>query len=116
MVKEFTRLDAAPVLPARPQIVGPTPAPDSVLAFVSSTTPGGPGVVQTLIVLLVYAAYIFRAPATPWSLIIGALVLMLTPWVPVLFGYGSTIAASIIFLNVLAGAFSYKVFMARTES
>ena len=41
---------------------------------------------------------------------------MLTPWVPVFFGYGSTVAASITFVNIAAGAFAYKIFFARTET
>ena len=41
---------------------------------------------------------------------------MLTPWVPVIFGYGSTIAASINFVNIAVGAFAYKVFVARAEA
>ena len=65
---------------------------------------------------MVYAALIFTCKPTPWGILLCALALMLTPWVPVIFGYGSTIAASIIFLNILAGAFSYKAFVARTES
>ena len=87
-------------------------APDTEAAsfneFLSRTTPGGPVVVQSLIVLMVYAALIFTCKPTPWGILLCALALMLTPWVPVIFGYGSTIAASIIFLNILAGAFSER--------
>ena len=46
----------------------------------------------------------------------AAIVLVMTPWIPVFFGYGSTLAAVIILVNVAAGAFTYKVFAARTES
>ena len=45
----------------------------------------------------------------------ASVVLILTPWAPVMFGIGDTIAASIVFVNVLSGAFVYKVFAARTE-
>ncbi len=86
------------------------------IEFLSATTPGGPVMAQTLVVILVYAAFLFKAPATPTGLIMAAIVLILTPWVPVLFGYGSTIAASINMVNIVVGALIYRVFAARTES
>ena len=116
VVMAFTRRAPIPAVVAPPVLAEPDAEGESFNEFLSRTTPGGPVVIQSLIVLIVYATYIFSAPAKPWTIMLGAMVLMLTPWVPVIFGYGSTIAASIIFLNILAGAFSYKVFMARTES
>ena len=60
--------------------------------------------------------FMLTAPATPWSLIMGAVVLTMTGWVPVLFGFGSTIAASIVAVNVVVGAYTYKAWAARTEA
>ena len=59
--------------------------------------------------------FMARAPQTPWGVMMASVVLILTPWAPVMFGIGDTIAASIVFVNVLSGAFVYKVFAARTE-
>ena len=55
-------------------------------------------------------------PATPWGIITAAAVLILSPWVPYVFGFGDPIAASIVFVNVVAGTFTYKVFASRTEA
>ena len=107
-------LPAAPDVPA--PLAPPVAEPDSIVDFVSRTTPGGPGVVQVLVTLLVFTGYIFTAPATPWGLLLGAVVLVTTPWVPVLFGVGSTIAASIIALNIVLGALCWKTWAARTEA
>ena len=94
----------------------PDGRPGSFVAYLSESTPGGPVMAQTMMVILVYIMFILRTPATPWGIIMAAVVLVLTPWIPVLFGYGEEIAAAIIFVNVLAGAFAYKVLFARTES
>ena len=90
--------------------------PGSFVELLSKITPGGPVMAQALIVIMVYTMFIFTAPPTPWGIMLSAIVLILTPWVPVLFGYGSTIAGSIVFVNVVAGAYAYKVFAARTEA
>ena len=103
-----------PVLP--PELTNPTATATSFVEFLTETTPGGPVMAQTLIVILVYLMFILRAPATPWGVMLSAIVLILTPWIPVVFGYGSTIAAAIILANVGSGAFTYKAFVARTES
>ena len=60
--------------------------------------------------------FMLTAPTTPWGLIMGAVVLTMTGWVPVLFGFGSTIAASIVAVNVVVGAYTYKAWAARTEA
>ena len=106
---------AAPALPLTP-FAEPTAVAGSFVAFLSETTPGGPVIAQTLIVILVFVGFLYKMPATPTGIIQAAVVLVMTPWIPVLFGYGSTISAGIILVNVVAGAFSYKVFAARTES
>ena len=104
-----------PTIPA-PAAIGEADALDgSFTAWLQETTPGGAVMAQTLIVILVYIMFLFRAPSTPWGVMLTAVVLILTPWVPVVFGFGDTIAASIVFVNVVAGAFVYKVFAARTE-
>ena len=106
--------DVSPVTPRA--LTKPAGAEDSFVEFLSETTPGGPLMAQTLIVILVYVMFVFGAPSSPWGIILSAVVLIMTPWVPVLFGYGSTMAASIIMVNVLTGAYAYKVFAARTEA
>ena len=105
---------AAPATPA--PLVAPATEPDSFAEWLSATTPGGPVMVQLMIVLIVFVGFILTAPATPWGLIMGAVVLTMTGWVPVLFGFGSTIAASIVAVNVVVGAYTYKAWAARTEA
>ena len=112
----FTRDAATPAVVAPPLLADPPSEDESFNEFLARTTPGGPVVVQSLIVLIVYAGLIFTCKPTPWGILLCALALMLTPWVPVFFGYGSTVAASIIFVNIAAGAFAYKVFVARAEA
>ena len=69
-----------------------------------------------LITIIVFVGFLFTAPATPWGLILGAVVLIMTPWIPTFWGFGSTIAASIVGINVAVGAFTYKAWAARTEA
>ena len=87
----------------------------SFIDFLATSTPGGPVMAQTLIVIIVSVMFSFKARPTPAGTMMAAIVLIMTPWIPVLFGFGSTIAAVIVLVNVSAGAFSYKVFAARTE-
>ena len=64
----------------------PVAAADSFVDFLSSTTPGGAVMAQTLIVIIVFTMFIFTAPQTAWGIGLSAVVLILTPWVPVLWG------------------------------
>ena len=74
-------------------------------------------VAQTMIVILVFLGFTFTAKPTPNNIILSAICLIITPWVPVVvFGIGPTIAASIIFVNILTGAYAYKSFAGRTEA
>ena len=92
----------APARPASPApLVAPPTEPDSFAEWLAETTPGGPVMAQMLIVLIVFVGVLLTAPATPWGLIMGAVVLTMTGWVPVLFGFGSTIAASVVAVNVV---------------
>ena len=84
-------------------------------AWLQETTLGGAVTAQLLITILVFVMFMARAPQTPWGVMMASVVLILTPWAPVMFDIGDTIAASIVFVNVLSGAFVYKVFAARTE-
>ena len=97
------------------QITAPTAAPNSMVAFISDTTPGGPVVAQNLIVLLVYALWMWKGAQTVQSLMIGGFILVLTPWVPLMFGMGDPIAAVINFVNVLLGAYVYKYYFEAKE-
>ena len=94
----------------------PTAESASFVEFLSDSTPGGAVMAQTLITIITYIGFLLRAPRTDWGVILTAIVLIMTPWVPVLFGYGSTMAGVIVFVNVLAGAYVYKIFFARTET
>ena len=64
---------------------------------------------------MVFVMFLARAPQTPLGVMMASVVLIVTPWVPVIFGFGDTIAASIVLVNVLSGSFVYKMFAARTE-
>ena len=96
-------------------ITEPAGEPDSFVEFLTATTPGGAVTAQMLIVILVYLMFIYGAPPTPRGIMMSAGVLILTPWVPMLFGYGDVIAASIILINVILAAYSYHVFAARAQ-
>ena len=116
VVMDFRRVNPeSPTVPIPPE-AKPAAAPGSFVEFLSNTTPGGPVMAQTLVVILVFIMFVFSAPPTPWGIIMSAIVLILTPWAPVLFGYGSTMAAAIVLINVVTGAFAYKAYFARTEN
>lgn len=103
----------SPVSP--PPLVDPVGVAGSFTEFLATSTPGGPVMAQTLIVIVVYLMLSFRASPNPQGVLLMTTALIMTPWIPVLFGFGSTIAAVIVLVNVAAGSFSYKVFAARTE-
>ena len=105
---------AAPTVPL--PLVPPTADTGSFAEWLAETTPGGPVMAQMLITLIVFAGFLIKAPATPWGIMLAALVLIMTPWLPTIWGFGSTMAASIVFVNVVAGAYCYKIYIARTES
>ena len=111
----FSRRVAAAAPTTPPPLVAPVAEPDSFVEWLAETTPGGPVMVQALITVIVFVGFMLTVPATPWGLLLGAVVLITTPWLPVVFGFGSTIAASIVAINVLAGAFTYKAWVGRTE-
>ena len=71
---------------------------------------------QMIMVIFVYVAMVQLVPATPRGILAAGLVLVLTPWIPVLIGFGSSLAANIIFVNVAVGDFAYKAWIRRTES
>ena len=63
---------------------------------------GGGVVAQLLVTISVFAMFLYKTPTTPWGIIMAAAVLILSPWVPaVAFGFGDTIMASIVFVNVV---------------
>ena len=115
MAINFVRHRSQTVTTSGTPLTEPAGATDSFIAFLSETTPGGAVMAQSLIVLFVYAMFLYRAPGTPQGVIMSAIVLILTAWVPALLGYGDPIAASIIFINVLAGAYAYRSFTRQAE-
>ena len=101
--------------PTPDPLTDPSGEPDSFVEFLAERTPGGPIVAQALIVILVYAGFLFRSPSDPWSILIAAVVLIMTPWVPVFWDFGEPVAAALVGLNVAAGAYAYKSWAAGPE-
>ena len=113
----FTRRTAVPIHVAPTRITeADVGAPGSFIQWVADTTPGGPVTAQMVMVIFVYVAMLQSVPATPRGILGATVVLVLTPWVPVLIGFGSSLAASIMFVNVVVGGFAYKARLRRTES
>ena len=102
-----------PTLP--PALVDPPGEAKSFIQFLSETTPGGPIAFQMLTTIIVFLGFVFRAPPGAWGVLMSAIVLVMTPWVPVIWGYGSTLAAALNLLNVGMGTFSYRVLAARAD-
>ena len=113
---EFRRLRSQAVAVVPPRLTDPPGTPGSFVRFLAESTPGGPDVAQMLIVVLVFLGFVHTVRPTPHGIVMSAIVLIMTPWLPVLFGFGSTMAGVIVLVNMLAGGFSYKAFFARTES
>ena len=114
---EFTRR-VAPTIHVAPTRITEDDVgePGSFIQWVADTTPGGPVTAQMIMVIFVYVAMLQSVPATPRGILAAGTVLVLTPWLPVLIGFGSSLAASIIFVNVAVGGFAYKAWIRRTES
>ena len=108
------RLPAAS--PVQPQaLVNPTAPDGSFVQFITDTSPGGPTTIQATITILVFGLFLMKTPASPLGVMTATIVLIMTPWIMVLFGFGSTIAAVIVLVNVATGSFAYKALMGRTE-
>ena len=97
-----------PTLPGG--ITGP-PATAGTFAHLMNRTPGGPVVTQMLITVIVFSATLFSSSRTTGShrVLMCLGVLVLTPWVPAIFGYGSYILSSLLTIVVLAGGLASKV-------
>ena len=98
------------------QVAEPATEPGSWAEFVVETTPGGAVVFQFALVVIVYASWMFRRRHTVQSLLLGAVILVLTPWITVIFGVGDVVGAVINSMNVALGAYVYKYYFDRTES
>ena len=59
-------------------------------------------VAQGLIVIVVYALYILKAPPSTVGILGGAILLVLSAWIPVVLRFGSILAASATLMNVAA--------------
>ena len=112
---EFTRHvgQAQPTVVSR--IIPPDPASNSMVDFIVKTTPGGPEVAQNLIVLLVFGTWMLKGNHSGYSLLLAGVILVLTPWVPVIFQLGTPLAAAINFVNILLGAYVYKYYFEARE-
>ena len=55
-------------------------------------------------------------PDGTWRIFGAVLVLVLSAWVPVMLGFGEPFAAAVMMMNVALGAFSFKAWMARSET
>jgi len=110
------RRHVAQAAPFQAAAITPPPAsPNTIVRFVSDTTPGGPEVAQNLIVLIVYGLWAFKKNHNTASLLLGGLILVLTPWVSVIFQMGTPMAAVINTMNLLLGAYVYKYFFEGRE-
>ena len=112
---EFSRTwQAAAVLPGI-ALAEPVTGEGTFARFVDDTTPGGAIIAQNLIVLTVYFFWAFKGIKMSSSLLLGGAILVLTPWIPVIFAFGSVHAAAINLVNILLGAFVYKYFFSARE-
>ena len=97
-------------------LVYPVGEPASFVEFLSATTQRGPVVMRIDITVVVATITLTRAATTPAGVGLTSVELILTPWLPVLFGYGEPMAAVLVAFNVVVGAFAYKVSVARGEA
>ena len=112
---EFVRHIAEAQPAAVSRIIPPDPASNSMVDFIVETTPGGPEVAQNLIVLLVFGTWMLKGNHSGYSLLLAGVILVLTPWVPVIFQLGTPLAAAINFVNILLGAYVYKYYFEARE-
>ena len=122
VVLSFRRHGADPVAPVTPPgLTEPIAERGSFVEFLVDTTPGGPVVFQSLLTIFVYCAYLFsvykrKERPSVFEVLLAAMVLCLTPWIPTFWSIGDPIAGVIILANLANGAFVYKAFFARTEA
>lgn len=111
-VKQYHKLN-----PFGPTLVAPVCDKGTIVCLIQDTTPGGLRTAQILITILTYFLLMMAIKnPSAWDLWILVLALVITPWVPVFFGFGDTIVASLVLFNAAAGAFAYKAWVARTEA
>lgn len=115
VVLEFRRHSAQTRRAISAAIAEPTAEPGTIWRFLADTTPGGPVVAQNLIVILVYGMWAVRKNHSTSSLLWGGVILVLTPWVPVIFQFGTPMAAVINMVNLGLGAYVYKYFFEGRE-
>lgn len=112
---EFRRHEGQTAQAQSEAVAQPSAAPNTIWRFLADTTPGGPVVAQNLIVLMVYGMWAVRKNHSTNSLLMGGVILVLTPWVPVMFQFGTPMAAVINMVNLLLGAYVYKYFLEGRE-
>ena len=102
----------AAALPLPSGITGPS-APAGNFTDLMNKTPGGPVVTQMLITVGVFLAVLFgvRSGDAPRRVMMCLGALVLTPWIPAIFGFGSFILSSLLTIFVLAGALGAKVLL-----
>ena len=114
---EFRRHRSQATAPTPTRVTPPPAAAGSFVEFLQETVAGGPVMFQTMITLIVFGLFLKTAPSSPRGTITAVIVLVLTPWVPVVaLGYGEPVASSIIAVNVLMGAYGYNSFAASSAS
>ena len=112
---EFVRHVAEAHPTVMTQLIPPDAKDNSSVAFLSEITPGGPEVFQNLIVLLVFGTWMLKGNHSGYSLLLAGVILVLTPWVPVIFQVGTPLPAAINFVNILLGAYVYKYYFESRE-
>ena len=107
-----------PQLPtiALTRVDAPVVAAGSYVEWLIETTPGGPVVIQYLLVLFVYGIWMLKKRHTLYSFLFGGVVLVLTPWVTVIWGIGTPMAATINAVNIGLGAYVHKYYFDKAEA
>ena len=118
---EEIRLDfllrPVPAVSATPgeRLADPVAEPETLVAFIAETTPGGGVIAQMALSVLVFWLYMTaKLPESTWGSSSAASSCCLWPaGGPVVLGFGEPIAAAVMLGNVALGGFAYKTWMAR---
>ena len=107
-----------PAVSATPgeRLADPVAEPETLVAFIAETTPGGGVIAQMALTVLVFWLYMAaKLPESTWRPLGGVLVLLLASWGPVVLGFGEPFAGAVMLIDVALGAYAYKA-MVRTET
>ena len=97
---------AAIILP--PASMAPTATRGSFLAALEDT-PGGPVDLQLMLTCIVFAALVLIPKTGGWGVILSTIALVVTPWIPVPFGYGDYYLSTVITVVIACVFFGQKI-------